>query len=323
MIALNGRVYTRLDIIGRGGSSKVFKVITPNNRIFALKKVSFDKADYQAIAGYKNEIALLNKLKGNERIVTLFDSEINDAKGYLMMLMECGEIDLAHMLQKQAGQPVNMNFIRLYWQHMLQAVQAIHEMKIVHSDLKPANFLLVEGQLKLIDFGIAKAIGNDTTNIHRDSQIGTVNYMSPEAISDPQERLLKLGRPSDVWSLGCILYQMVYGRTPFAHLTIMQKIQYIPNPTYLVTFPEMAADLLRVMKTCLERDQKKRMTIPELLEDPFLKPGARWNGKEEMRGLNLQTLKTLMQQCFEAGRDGMFKELEDEHVQEVWRKLAK
>jgi serine/threonine-protein kinase TTK/MPS1 len=54
---------------------------------------------------------------------------------------------------------------------MLQAVNAIHEEKIVHSDLKPANFLLVGGSLKLIDFGIAKAIGNDTTNIHRDQQV--------------------------------------------------------------------------------------------------------------------------------------------------------
>jgi len=49
-------------------------------------------------------------------------------------------------------------------------------------DLKPANFLFVNGALKLIDFGIAKAISNDTTNIERDSQIGTVNFMSPEAI---------------------------------------------------------------------------------------------------------------------------------------------
>jgi hypothetical protein len=53
----------------------------------------------------------------------------------------------------------------------LQAVRDIHELRIVHSDLKPANFLLVEGQLKLIDFGIAKAISNDTTSIARESQV--------------------------------------------------------------------------------------------------------------------------------------------------------
>jgi serine/threonine protein kinase len=54
---------------------------------------------------------------------------------------------------------------------MLQAVHIIHEEKIVHSDLKPANFVLVRGQLKLIDFGIANAIANDTTNIQRDHQV--------------------------------------------------------------------------------------------------------------------------------------------------------
>jgi serine/threonine-protein kinase TTK/MPS1 len=54
---------------------------------------------------------------------------------------------------------------------MLQAVNVIHAQKIVHSDLKPANFLLVKGVLKLIDFGIANAIPNDTTNINRDQQV--------------------------------------------------------------------------------------------------------------------------------------------------------
>lgn len=54
---------------------------------------------------------------------------------------------------------------------MLEAVHVIHEEKIVHSDLKPANFVLVRGQLKLIDFGIANAIANDTTNIQRDHQV--------------------------------------------------------------------------------------------------------------------------------------------------------
>lgn len=56
---------------------------------------------------------------------------------------------------------------------MLEAVQVIHEEKIVHSDLKPANFVLVKGALKLIDFGIANAISNDTTNIQRDHQVST------------------------------------------------------------------------------------------------------------------------------------------------------
>lgn len=59
---------------------------------------------------------------------------------------------------------------------MLQAVHVIHEEKIVHSDLKPANFVLVRGQLKLIDFGIANAIANDTTNIQRDHQVSIFIY---------------------------------------------------------------------------------------------------------------------------------------------------
>jgi serine/threonine-protein kinase TTK/MPS1 len=77
---------------------------------------------------------------------------------------------------------------------MLNAVQAIHEARVVHSDLKPANFLFVRGVLKLIDFGIAKAIQNDTTNIHREHQVGTVNYMSPEAIVDTNAGRSNSGR---------------------------------------------------------------------------------------------------------------------------------
>jgi serine/threonine-protein kinase TTK/MPS1 len=69
---------------------------------------------------------------------------------------------------------------------MLEAVQTIHEEKIVHSDLKPANFVLVKGSLKLIDFGIAKTIANNTTNIQRKHQVGTLNYMSPDSIEETQ-----------------------------------------------------------------------------------------------------------------------------------------
>lgn len=61
---------------------------------------------------------------------------------------------------------------------MLEAVAAIHQLKIVHSDLKPANFILVHDTLKLIDFGIAKAISNDTTNIQRENQVCLFGFFS-------------------------------------------------------------------------------------------------------------------------------------------------
>lgn len=69
-----------------------------------------------------------------------------------------------------------------------QAVRGIHDMKIVHSDLKPANFMLVQGQLKLIDFGIAKSIMGDTTSINRESQVCsfTTALMCSESDADQQ-----------------------------------------------------------------------------------------------------------------------------------------
>ncbi|KAF8938232.1 Dual-specificity kinase, spindle pole body (SPB) duplication and spindle checkpoint function [Haplosporangium gracile] len=240
VMMVNNRPYTKLAQVGKGGSSKVYKVLASNSRVLALKKVSFENADQSTINGYVNEIRLLRKMVHTSRIIRLWDAEVNHAKGYLSLVMEFGEIDLAHMLQNQQTQPFDLHFIGLYWRQMLEAVQVVHDLKIVHSDLKPANFLLVEGSLKLIDFGIANAIANDTTNIHREGQLGTANYMSPEAISsNPQAGgCRKLGKPSDVWSLGCILYQMVYGKTPFSDvLNVFQKLNVITNPDYQINFP--------------------------------------------------------------------------------------
>ncbi|MCL7043583.1 hypothetical protein MKW94_016713, partial [Papaver nudicaule] len=107
--------------------------------------------------------------------MSIKDGKIKD-DGYVYMVLEYGEIDLAHMLShewkemERSKLSMDENWLRFYWKQILQAVNTIHEERIVHSDLKPANFLLVRGSLKLIDFGIAKAINNDTTNIQRDSQ---------------------------------------------------------------------------------------------------------------------------------------------------------
>jgi serine/threonine-protein kinase TTK/MPS1 len=266
-----------------------------NFKIFALKRVNLDDADISAIAGYKGEIDLLRKLENEERVIRLFDYEINEEKCILNELMELGETDFNKMLNEQLkseNAKLDVTFTRYYWKEMLACVQAVHQHGIVHSDLKPANFLLVKGQLKLIDFGIANAIQDNTVNVHRENQIGTPNYMSPESLicqsvvsgPDGDKKDIKLGKPSDVWSLGCILYQMTYGQPPFAHIQQqMQRIMAIPNPKVEIQFPGTGVGgtvvpfgLIKTLRRCLTREASLRPTIPELLSesDGFLYPVA-------------------------------------------------
>jgi serine/threonine-protein kinase TTK/MPS1 len=87
-VAINGKVFTRMDCIGRGGSSRVYKVMAENYKIFALKKVTMDGVDELAVGGYKGEIDLLKRLEGEERVVRLYDYEMNDEKKTLSVVSE-------------------------------------------------------------------------------------------------------------------------------------------------------------------------------------------------------------------------------------------
>lgn len=251
--------------------------------------------------------------------------------------MECGETDLAKVLTLRHGSEdsqMDISFIRYYWREMLLCVEAVHNLNIIHSDLKPANFLLVQGRLKLIDFGIANAIQDDTVNVHRESQVGTLNYMSPEAIIDINAssgkamasigapRLMKLGAPSDVWSLGCILYQMTYGRGPFAHLTSMyQKINAIPDANYPIEYPStgiggvpVPLSLINTIKGCLARDKNERLTIRMMLaeDDQFLNPDR---AREGVVDISLDSLRLLLENAVDHVRD---KGVPERVVTEAW-----
>lgn len=283
-VKINGKTYRVLHLIGKGGSSKVFKVLAPDNQVMALKKVSLKNVDDSTLSGYVNEIELLKKLGNEETIIKLIDSELNRAHSNLYIVMEYGEIDLSQLLREK-NEIVDYNFIRYCWQQMLKAVQAVHAAKVVHCDLKPANFLMVKGRLKLIDFGISKAImSNDTTSVVRENQVGTVNYMSPEALQESSNSggcsqtstkggIIKIGRPSDVWSLGCILYEMAYGKPPFANYSLIQRLQKIMDPNHRINMPQLDCPaLLAAIRGCLDRNVKTRLTIEQLLVHPFLMP---------------------------------------------------
>ncbi|EGZ09120.1 hypothetical protein PHYSODRAFT_525160, partial [Phytophthora sojae] len=282
-VKVNGQKYIKLEQIGSGGSSKVYRMLGPDLKIYALKKIKLKKLDAQSIAQFTNEINLLKKLQGSPYIIKLIAAEQDLKQRQINVIMEHGEIDLSERLRNLKG-GMDENLLRVIWAQMLKAVNAIHTQRIIHGDLKPANFLFVNGALKLIDFGIAKTISNDTTNIERDSQVGTVNYMSPEAIQgntmpdgkrDPEGRM-KVGRASDIWSLGCILYQIVYSRPPFADArNIVEKFRCIIDPSVPIPFPALKnKDLEDVIRSCLQRDHRLRPPIDGddgLLSHPFLR----------------------------------------------------
>ncbi|KFQ41030.1 Dual specificity protein kinase TTK, partial [Mesitornis unicolor] len=321
-LAIKGRVYTILKQIGSGGSSKVYQVLNEKKQLYAVKYVNLEEADQQTVESYKNEIAHLSKLQQHsDKIIRLYGYEITD--DYIYMVMECGNIDLNSWLKKK--KTIDPLERKSYWKNMLEAVHTIHEYGIIHSDLKPANFLIVDGMLKLIDFGIANQMQPDVTSIIKDSQVGTMNYMPPEAIRDMSsygengKSRSKISPKSDVWSLGCILYCMTYGRTPFQHITNpINKLHAIVDPSYEIEFPDIAEkDLQDVLKRCLIRNPKQRISVSELLIHPYVQiqskcqrgvPNAKGTTEEMKRilgqlvGLNSpnsisRAARTLYEQC--------------------------
>lgn len=97
--------------------------------------------------------------------------------------MEKGDSDLRKILSTYKTS-LPLYTLMTYWHQILQSVHYIHKNDVIHSDLKPENFLMVRGRLKLIDFGISSKMAVDATSIIKYSQVGTFNYISPEALMD-------------------------------------------------------------------------------------------------------------------------------------------
>ncbi|XP_016960715.1 dual specificity protein kinase TTK [Drosophila biarmipes] len=283
ILKIKSHEYTISKKLGCGGSSSVYLARrSDSGDEFALKVVDL-QADPQVVQGYLNETKLLAKLQGNVCVVALYDYQLVREESKLYMVMEKGDCDLNKILQSYTTALPLYSLMNILYQ-MLQAVNYIHQNGVIHSDLKPANFLMVSGRLKLIDFGIASNIALDSTSIIKFSQAGTFNYISPEALTDTStgnspmrganQPKIKISTKSDVWSLGCILYLLLYQKTPFGHIrNIYAKMSAIATPSTSIEFPAIPPYypimLVHMAKNCLQLDPKKRPSCNELLQYPF------------------------------------------------------
>ena len=153
-----------------------------------------------------------------------------------------------------------------------EALEAAHEQGIIHRDLKPANIKLrPDGTVKVLDFGLAKALEPEsasarTCRSHRRSRrpamtrtgviLGTAAYMSPE-----QARGKPVDKRTDIWAFGCVLYEMLTGRSAFAGETISDTIAKIleREPDWQALPASTPARIRDLLRRCLQKDQQRRL----------------------------------------------------------------
>ena len=280
-------VYYVLKRIGSGGSCKVYQVMNKNGDFFGLKRV---KRDEHSESVYAREISILQRpsLKEHSLIINL--RAVGLSRKFIYLLLELGSADFKQILQRSKSELVTrlrlakesqqfevrdyFNQVRVYWQQILKAVQAAHDAGVIHCDLKPANFLNVDGVLKLIDFGISKELVDEGTHVLCDATKiqGSLYYIPPEAFT-VEAGGVKFRTASDVWSLGCILYQMTYGVTPFHSLPMMEVVNRLRQKTP-IDFPRVhsqiscmhiPSSLIRVLQLCLRYNPSERPTIQDLI----------------------------------------------------------
>jgi len=219
MIVQKGSHYNILEILGKGGMGVVYKAEdTKLHRTVAIKFLHPDlTSDEEAKKRFIREAQAASALQ-HYNICSIHEID-ETSDGQLFIAMEYYEGET--LKNKICRELLSIDEIINITTQIAEGLNKAHEKGIIPRDIKPANiFITKEGIVKILDFGLAKKIDQNTVTV-MGTKMGTTDYMSPEQIKGE-----KLDNRTDIWSLGVLMYEMITGHPPF-HADYEQTIVYL------------------------------------------------------------------------------------------------
>ncbi len=250
---ISGR-YRITDVIGEGGMGVVYEAWDAQvERKVAIKLVRSDStSDRKFLSRFRRELEITSQLRHPSTIRVFEHGQTDDGRPYMVMELLTGE-SLADRMER--GSISEMEALQVARQ-VAESLSEAHEHGVFHRDLKPDNIFIetvgVSKVVKVLDFGIAGGV--DATRLTQAGEVfGTPQYMSPEQCNG-----LPLDHRTDIYSLGCILYEMIEGRPPFSAETPMATM--LKHVRAKVPAPRRAGtETARVMLMGLRKDRSKRI----------------------------------------------------------------
>jgi serine/threonine protein kinase len=206
-------------------------------------------------------------MEQNPHIVRYLDM-LKTVNNFYFVYEYCNGGTLEKLMQQYRNSPEKVMPLKtsmLYFRDIIDAFKTLTKNNIMHRDLKPDNILLHNGVIKIADFGFCKTLKSPTDLAQ--TMLGSPIYMAPEVITGEVYTM-----KADIWSLGVVLFEMVYGKCPFNESSIAKLIQILQTQELEVPFqvPEVVETLIRRM---LVKDPARRIDWADLFEYRILETG--------------------------------------------------
>uniref|UniRef100_A0A8C3IKR0 non-specific serine/threonine protein kinase n=1 Tax=Chrysemys picta bellii TaxID=8478 RepID=A0A8C3IKR0_CHRPI len=253
--------------LGDGAFGKVFKAQNKETKVLAAAKVIDTKSE-EELEDYMVEIDILASCD-HPNIVKLLDAFYYENNLWILIEFCAGGAVDAVMLELE--RPLTEPQIKVVCKQTLEALNYLHENKIIHRDLKAGNILFtLDGDIKLADFGVSAK--NTRTIQRRDSFIGTPYWMAPEVVMCETSKDRPYDYKADVWSLGITLIEMAQVEPPHHELNPMRVLLKIAksDPPTLAQPSKWSSDFKDFLKKCLEKNVDARWNTAQLLQHPFV-----------------------------------------------------